>query len=266
MHRFLSIDGKIVPALDAGGFMPSPALFYGKGIFTTIAIRGGEPFLWEKHWQRLSSNARKIGLDLSRYSDDGLRTSLGALVTENRVHNGRARITILDESDDGLWKIGDRRGSVLHIVTGVVRPVPQPFRLTVSPFRVNTASPLSGIKSCSYLENILAIEEARSRGFNEAIRLNERGDVSSACLANVFWLKDGRLFTPTRETGCLEGTLRAFVLESMECTEIASELEDLRVADAVFLTSAGIGIVQADEFDGRQLKARLHEITRVLPW
>ncbi|MEO6589891.1 MAG: aminotransferase class IV, partial [Pyrinomonadaceae bacterium] len=119
----------------------------------------------------------------------------------------------------------------------------------ISPFLVNSTSPLAGVKSCDYLENIIALEEAEQRGFDEAVRLNERGEIVSACMANIFWRKSGRLFTPLLKTGCLAGTMREFVLENEDGFEIKMSLDSLENADEIFLTSAGLGICKVSEFD-----------------
>ncbi len=74
------------------------------------------------------------------------------------------------------------------------------FAITVSPYRVNTLSALTGIKSVNYLDHMLAWEEARGRDFDEALMLNERGEVVSATLANLFWVRDGTLHTPQLST------------------------------------------------------------------
>jgi branched-subunit amino acid aminotransferase/4-amino-4-deoxychorismate lyase len=124
---------------------------------------------------------------------------------------------------------------------------------------------LAGVKSCNYLEKILAKEEARNRGFAEAIQLNERGEVSSACMANVFWLRDGILFTPSLRTGCLAGTTRGFILENLECEEVEVRIEELLSADEMFLTSAGLGVAQVSEFEGRKLRGEPHSIGGLLP-
>jgi 4-amino-4-deoxychorismate lyase len=101
------------------------------------------------------------------------------------------------------------------------------------------------VKSCNYLENILSLEDAKDRGFDEAIRLNEKGEIVSACLANLFWKKDVAIFTPSLETGCLKGTTRGFILENFTVEERKAELIELEKADEIFLTSAGIGVIKA---------------------
>ena len=104
---------------------------------------------------------------------------------------------------------------------------------------------------------------ARSRGFDEAIRLNEQGIVASACLANVFWMKDGKLYTPGLSTGCLAGTTREFILVNLDCEEVEAEIEELDGVQAIFLSSAGLGVVKVADFDGKRLGDDQYEIQKL---
>jgi branched-subunit amino acid aminotransferase/4-amino-4-deoxychorismate lyase len=112
---------------------------------------------------------------------------------------------------------------------------------------------------------LLAHEQAKVRGFDEAIRLNERGEVTSGCVSNVFWVKEGRLFTPALSTGCLAGTTREYVLENLECSEVEAGVAEIERADAIFLTSAGIGVVAVGEFHGRKPPETKHPILELIP-
>ena len=110
----------------------------------------------------------------------------------------------------------------------------------------------------------MTLEEAKARGFDEAVRLNERGFVASGCMANVFWSKDGRLFTPSLKTGCLPGTTREYILENLDCQEVEAGIEELDTAEQIFLTSAGLGVVSAAEFNGRKLAVQNHSVIDLL--
>ena len=243
MHEFVSFNHRILRAENA--FLPaaSSAALYGKGIFTTIAVHGAIPFLWEKHWQRLTANSQKVGIGFSGFSEKAVLKSLLETIDTNRLTHGRARLTFYDETPSFVWQTDSPPLTSLLIQTGENRLTPETFRLTVSPFQINSTAPLAGVKSCNYLENILALEDAKAKGFDEAIRLNEKGEVVSACLANVFWKKSGRIFTPPLKTGCMEGTTRGFVSENFAVEERTANLAELIDAEEVFLTSAGIGIV-----------------------
>lgn len=185
-------------------------------------------------------------------------------IERSGVVNGKARITFYDASPAEIWAGDSERKTGLAILAVETCPDLRDFRLTVSPCPTNSRSPLAGIKSCNYLENILALGEAKSRGFHEAIRVNERGEVVSGVMANIFWLKNGEMFTPSLRTGCLAGTTREFVMENLDCVEAESEIEELRNADAIYLTSAGLGVTGVSEFDGRVLNRERHPIEDLL--
>lgn len=242
----------------------SNASLYGKGIFSTIAFSSGKAFLWEKHWRRLTDNAARVGVDLAGHTERSTRDALERSIATSGIADGRARITFLDDSPSKMWPGDVESKTELSIIVAERRVVPQPFRLTVSPYQVNSSSPLAGVKSCNYLENILAVDEAKSRGFHEAVRLNERSHITSASMANIFWLKGDKLITPALSTGCLAGTTREFVLENIDCEEVEVAINELDSAAAIFLTSAGIGIVEASRFDGRDLLESSHEILKYL--
>jgi len=264
MHRFSVFNCQIVSAEKVFINAISSSAFYGKGIFTTVAIFNSQPFLWTKHWQRLIKNAGKVDINLAEFSETKVTNSLFKIIAENKITDGRARLTFFDESSIPIWQTEQKSRTSFLTNTADFRKVPEGFRLTVSPFHINSTSPLANVKSCNYLENILALEDAKTKGFDEAVRINERDEIVSACMANIFWLKDGEIFTPKLETGCLAGTTREFVLESRSIKETTAKLKELNEADAVFLTSAGIGIVQVAEFQEKKFSRELHELTQTL--
>ncbi|MEP6704446.1 MAG: aminotransferase class IV [Acidobacteriota bacterium] len=263
-HGFASFNGQLSAPSETHIPALSSASLVGRGVFTTIAIVDRKAFLWEKHWRRLSESCKRVWIDLSAFPEDKTREALNEVIVANAFENGRARITFFFDAPGEPWPYESERSTSLLIITGDERPKIQSPSLTVSPFRINSLSPLAGLKSCNYLEKVLSIIEARKRGFDEAIQLNERGEVSSACMANIFWVVDGRLFTPSLKTGCLAGTTREYILENLDCKEADTELEDLRSADEIFLTSAGLGVTQVTEFEGRRLRGEAHPITSLL--
>lgn len=244
MHFFVSFNRQITSAAEINLNALSSAALYGRGIFTSLAIYDKKPFLWEKHWRRLSRNAAKIGIDLSDFSEESVTSSLTEIIEQNKIKNARARITFFDESPGKIWTFNTKDKTSLLIQTADLKQPEENLTLTVSPFLINSTSPLAGVKSCNYLENILALKEARKRNFDEAVRINERGEIVSACMANIFWQKNGKLFTPSEKTGCLAGTTRELILEKREVFEVEENLETLQNAEAIFLTSTGIGIAQ----------------------
>jgi len=259
MSQFVSLNQREIIAEDA--FLPaiSSAVFYGRGIFTTVAVYNREPFQWKKHWERLIENSEKIRLDLSEYDEDNVKQNLVRVVEKNKLTHSRARLTFFDESPAKIWQTRLKRKISLLIMTGELPAVSDNLSLTISDFRINSTAPLAGVKSCNYLENILSLENAKEKGFDEAIRLNERGEVVSASMANIFWIKDGEIITTSLETGCLRGTTRSFVLENFTVKEKKASLDELINADEIFLTSAGIGIAKVKRFNGKDFNGKTVE-------
>jgi 4-amino-4-deoxychorismate lyase len=253
---------------------------YGRGVFTTLAVYHHQPFLWPEHWARLKEHAARAGVDQNEFDEASVASSLAQLIEANRVKEGRARITLLATTEHDVWKTkgGETRPKTdLLIMTGEAHAVSEAgIALTVSPYRANTLSPLAGVKSINYLEHILAREEARARDFDEAVVMNERGEVVSTTMANIFWVIDGTIHTPALTTSALAGTTRARVIElagklSIPLVEGVYDLSDLGDADEIFLTSAGLGLGVVTTFDFHRyavqvgsVALRLHEAFRQL--
>ncbi len=250
MHDLVSFNYQISRASETNLSAISSATFYGKGVFTTVAIYNCKPFLWKKHWRRVCENTSRLRIDLAEFSEANVHDSLSKLIAENNVIDGRSRLTFFDESAKGIWQIENNKKTSLLITTTDFRQV-EKLSLTVSPYRINSTSPLANIKSCNYLENLLTLAEAKKRGFDEAIRLNEKGEIASACMANIFWLKDEKIYTPSLQTGCLAGTTREFLLENYAVFEVEESPEKLKEAEGIFLTSAGIGVREVENFNSK---------------
>lgn len=249
MSHFVSLNQREMNVEDAFLTAVSSAAFYGRGVFTTVAIYNFEPFQWKKHWARLIENAKKIKLDVSEYDEDSVKQNFTQVIEQNKLADSRARLTFFDESPNKFWQTNLNGATSLLITIGKSLSVPERLNLTISDVRINSTSLLTGVKSCNYLENILCLENAREKGFDEAIRLNERGEIVSASMANVFWIKNKKIFTPSLDAGCLRGTTRSFVIENFAVKETKANLAKLEEADEIFLTSTGIGIVNVKSFD-----------------
>jgi branched-subunit amino acid aminotransferase/4-amino-4-deoxychorismate lyase len=260
MHPVIYLNKTMVEATKARVAPVSSAMLYGRGVFTTLAIYNSQPLFWSKHWQRLTAHAKKLDVDYTGCTEKSVGDALHKLIAFNQVKEGRARVIMLARSGRDIWKTktpGTKKTDLL-IMTGDSQKVSQNgLSLAVSPYRVNTFSPLSGIKSLNYLDHVLSWEEAQSRDFDEAVVLNERGEIVSATTANLFWAKDGSIHTPTLSTGALAGVTRECVIDIankhfIPLLEGNYEMADLTDADEIFLTSSSLGVAPVTTFDFRR--------------
>ena len=260
MHPVIYLNKTMLEATKARVAPVSSAMLYGRGVFTTLAIYDSKPFCWPNHWERLSAHAEKLDIDLSGCTQKTVGEALRKLIAVNTVQNGRARVIFLARSGRESWrtKSAGTKKTDLLIMTGDVHPVPRDgLSLAVSPYRINTSSPLSGIKTLNYLDRILSREEARGRDFDEAVVLNERGEIVSATTANIFWVNNGTVHTPNLSTGIIAGVTRANVIEIaarqfIPVVEGVYEMPDLTDADEIFLTSSVVGVAPVTTFDFRR--------------
>jgi branched-subunit amino acid aminotransferase/4-amino-4-deoxychorismate lyase len=112
-----------------------------------------------------------------------------------------------------------------------------------------------------YLDNLLALAEARGQGADEALLLNTRGTIACASVANAFLVREGRLETPPVSDGALPGTMRALVLSlaqqaGLAAVENSLHVKDLARADHVFLTNSISRVMEARDCNGLPLPRR----------
>jgi len=272
VHPVIYLNKTMVEATKARVAPVSSAMLYGRGVFTTLAIYDSNPFLWSKHWQRLTAHASKLDIDHTGCTEKNVGDALQKLIAVNQVKDGRARVIMLARSGRDLWKSrmpGGKKTDLLIMTGDPPKAPPNGYSLAVSPYRINTFSPLTGIKSLNYLNNVLAWEEAQSRDFDEAVVLNERGEIASATTANLFWVKNGTVHTPNLSTGALPGVTRECVIDIagkhfLPLLEGVYEMGDLTDADEIFLTSSGLGVAPVTTFDFRRYAIEPGSVTTVI--
>ncbi len=260
MHPVIYLNKVMLEATKARVAPVSSAMLYGRGVFTTVAIYNGKPFLWSQHWERLQDHAERLNIDCAGANERNVGEAVRKLVAVNQVKDGRARVILLARSGRDGWRAQKEstRKTDLLVMTSEAQKISRAgLSLAVSPYRSNTFSPLAGIKSLNYLDQVLAWEEAQAREFDEAVMLNERGEIVSATMANIFWVKEGTIHTPALSTGALAGVTRGAVIELaaknfIPLIEGVYELADLTEAEEIFLTSASYGVAPVTTFDFRQ--------------
>lgn len=237
----------MIPADDRG-------LTLGDGLFETILSRDGELVLLDEHLGRMARGCEALGLPpLDRARAQRLCEEAAATVS------GRAavRLTLTAGSGGrGLDRLASPYPRLFATAAPAAKPE-SPAALVTATVRRNEGSPASRLKTLSYLDNVLAREEARAAGADEALMLNNQGHVACAAAANIFWLEEGRLVTPALRCGVLDGIMRGKTIESagvlgLAVEESYAEIARLAGAEAIFLTSSLIGLRPVGALNGKQ--------------
>lgn len=242
-----------------GPLAVSPAdrgLTHGLGVFETVLALDGQVVALDLHLARMKDGAARLGLEAGKLLDDQIARAVTGLLERLGLATGRARIRLALSAGAGdLRCLEPGSDPLLWMTAAACPPPPESLTLVTAAFPRNERSPFSGIKCASYAENLIALDQARRAGADEALFFNTRGELCEAATANVFLIRDGEVLTPPLSSGCLPGTMRARVMARIPVTEQALTGADLSRADEVFLTSATRGVVPVVKVDGRGLRA-----------
>jgi branched-chain amino acid aminotransferase len=224
----------------------------GDGVFEAIKVVDGVPFALTRHLQRMSRNATALGLP--ELDHDAVRRGVAATLEGQDLPLGRIRITYTD----GVAPLGSGRGQnppTLVVVAAPMAAYDPTTAVVVVPWTRNEHGALAGLKTTSYAENVIALAYAAERGATEAVFANTAGHLCEGTGANVFYVVDGELRTPTLAAGCLAGVTRALVLEWFGGREVDEPIEVLERASEIFLASTTRDVQGVHTCDGRAYPA-----------
>jgi branched-chain amino acid aminotransferase len=257
----LWVNGRLVPAGEARLDPRDRGFALGDGVFETMRAREGVVLLVERHLARLKEGARTIGLPLP-WDEENLKRAILETVEANVLSEAAVRLAVSRgvPRRRGLPPEPDPEPTlVIHAERFAGYPDSlheEGMRAATSRLvRRNEHSPLSNVKTLSYLDNMLARRESSARGADEALLLNASGNLACASAANLFLVLGEELVTPDLASGALPGTVRDVVMNDLapcaglEVAERAVKPEELIRADEAFLTSALLGVAPLVEAD-----------------
>ncbi|MEU6680508.1 aminodeoxychorismate lyase [Streptomyces sp. NPDC046853] len=225
-------------------------LTVGDGIFETVKSVEGRPFALTRHLDRLARSAR--GLGLPEPDLDEVRAACAAVLDADPMPLGRLRITYTG----GLSPLGSDRGDqgqTLVVAHGEAERRPDSTAVITVPWTRNERGALTGLKTTSYAENVVALARAHEQGASEALFANTVGQLCEGTGSNVFVVIDGEIHTPPVASGCLAGITRALTVDWTNARETDLPLDVLDRADEVFLTSTLRDVQAVHRVDGREL-------------
>jgi branched-chain amino acid aminotransferase len=258
IHRFLLHNGRICSSTENVLGPGQLGLLAGWGVFTTIRVAEGVLFAWDRHWSRMTRDAELMHVDMPP-DKAALQRDLTRLIEANGTPNCTLRLVVI-RNGGGLWE-GPSRGSASDVVamTTGLKDWHDSVRLSVQPHARYTASEFAGTKINSWAMNLTWLENAQRRGFDEAVLLNERNQVSELTSANIFMSRGADVWTPPLSSGCLPGVTRDLLLTEVhtpgfQVSERDFTLDDLYQADEVFITSSTRDLLAVAEIEGRAVQ------------
>lgn len=244
--QYLIYNHKLTKAQDAKISFQDRGFRFGDGIFETCLIKNSEIQNWSAHLKRLEEGLSAIKI---QFESQNLENSCQKLITKNQVNNGILRIAISRGvgSSGYLPKPNIKPTLIIETLKKPAKPK-APIKLMISSYQKPSLKSLPvNYKLANALNSTLVKIEAQEKGYFDGIILNEKDEICETSSANIFWLKDEILFTPSLECGCLKGTIREKIIQTSNVREVKAGLEDLLQADSVFLTNVAFGILPVNE-------------------
>ncbi|MGA2740253.1 MAG: aminotransferase class IV [Bryobacteraceae bacterium] len=253
MHRFVLHNEEIRDAADKLLAPGQVGLLSGWGVFSTIRVAGGVLFAFERHWARMCRDAAALHVPLPP-DPELVRRKLLELVEANQAFDATLRVVVV-RNTGGMWEgPGTGLASDLIALTSATKEWGNGVRLSYTPHARYAAGEFAGAKILSWAMNLTWLEAAQSRGFDETILLNERGEVAECTSANIFAGEGNRVWTPPLSSGCLPGVTRDLLLHEIHVPGYIIEEKvltpaDLERAGEVFITSTTRSLLPATEIE-----------------
>lgn len=239
------------PVLQAG----NKSYRYGDGFFETIKVWKGALVLDDYHQKRIEKSFGQLQYIQPPHFDIKhiFHQALKLCEKNGCAHAARVRLSFsngnggLFDGDDQLqyiieaWPLEPVNNDINEngLVTGFFPEIKK------------SCDPYANIKSASALLYAVAANYSQQQKWNDCIILNQRENICETIIANLFWIKDNRIFTPALTEGCVDGIMRSYLIDQVgTVTETPCRTADLLQADEVFLTNAirGIRWVQSIEY------------------
>jgi 4-amino-4-deoxychorismate lyase len=209
---------------------------FGRGIYETILMYR-KPLFWSEHIRRLNLGLARLAID--RFIDDA---------------------TLLDQVNllgliDCVLKVIVTADNLVLITRPIPEPGPDPvMRLTLQPDPRSNDLRLLQNKTIAYLPNLLAWEDARARGFDDALFFNQENMLRECSRSTIYLIRAEKIWTPDEACGLLPGTVRQWLIQTGLATASRLKQADILTAESVFVSNAVIGLRRVADIDGHSFE------------
>jgi branched-chain amino acid aminotransferase len=259
------VNGRFVPKEEATVSVYDHGFLYGDGVFEGIRAYGGRIFKLEAHVDRLFESAHTIGIT-PPMSHDEMAQAIVETVRRTGLRDAYIRPVVSRGAGDlGIDPRKCPRPNVVIIVDAIQLYPEEAYRkglrMITTCTRQRPVDVLNPrIKTCNYLNNILARIEVNLAGVDEGLMLTTQGYVAECTADNVFVVRHGRVLTPPAHLGILQGITRQTVLDlcaslGVPAAEQILTLHDMYTAEECFLTGTGAELGPVVQLDGRKIGA-----------
>ena len=261
----IDINGELVDASQNILHHSNRVFRYGDGIFESMAMFNSNVKLIALHSKRLAMGAEVLEFILpEQLLEKNISLEIEKFRKANNFINCRIRITLFRNSDGFYAPNSNDAGFIMEgepIENNNYKLNPEGLRLGIYSGILKPLNILSNLKTCNALLYVKAGLYKNKNGLDECILLNESKEVCESISNNIFWIKNKKIYTPPKSSGCILGVMRTYLIQYFSENKIDHEegeyfLEDVLEADELFLSGATRGILWVKELktEGNTIK------------
>lgn len=259
---WLNLNGNFIEEKTPVIRADNRAFRYGDGLFETMKVIAGSIRLKELHFKRLFNGMETLQIVLQGFiSDSMFEEQVMKTIRKNHIGGAaRVRLTVY-RGDGGLYDFNNTSGGyviqVWPISSSSLAMNEDGLRLGIYEGGRKAIDELANIKSNNYLVYAMGAIHAKRYNLNDSLILNSNNRVCDSTIANVFWAKDGTIFTPPLSEGCVAGVMRRHLVNTLPeqgYNVLEKEVipDELAEADEIFLTNAVSGLRWVSDFRDRK--------------
>jgi len=246
----INVNRKLVEEENAFISVKDRGFRFGDGIFDTFKILNSKPIFLKYHIERIENGlkALRIHFDIKLVEAEIFKT-----IKANKLKDGFARISITrGEGSRGYLPTNNSPANFVIETMEARKMDTVEGKLCISSYQKPSIKSMPiNYKLMQGLNSTLAKLEAKEQNFFDAVLLNEKGNIAECSSSNIFWFKGVELFTPSLDSGCLDGVTRKVVIENYSKVKQSEfSIETLSSANEVFITNSVLGIFPVCEIKG----------------
>lgn len=252
MNLYFNLNGKVFSSDEKVIHADNRSFRYGEGLFETIRLHNNHIPLWNEHFNRLYLSLPRLYFLLpAHFTSEFLKREVLSLAEKNKCSRAaRVRITVF-KGEGGLWDVPASQFNYLIQCWPLEK---QEFSMNENGLDIGvfdagwkSCDTFSNLKNNNYLLYATAAQCAKQQKWNEALVLNQYKRICDATIANVFFVKNNMVYTPSLAEGCVAGVMRSYLLQQLKLAGIKTEEDEFTAADImnaeeIFLTNAFYGI------------------------
>jgi 4-amino-4-deoxychorismate lyase len=264
------VNGQVVKEEEAQVSIFDHGFMYGIGVFETFRVYEGHPFLFHDHLKRLRKSLKSLDIIYEK-KDEEILVAVQKLLTANELTNAYVRLNI-SAGDSMLGLQTEPYQSPTEII--YMKPMPALVsgtskKLTSLKTRRNTPEGDYRLKSHHFMNNYLGKKEAGASSEVEGLFLSQDSYVAEGVVSNVFWVKEQTVYTPSVNTGILDGITRNFIIALLKKHNLNIQVGKFTYAelidcDEAFVTNSIQEVVPISAIDGTQLDPYKNNVTKKL--